>query len=81
MRTRVKLPRLAETVDEVVVVEWSVAPGSMIAVGDLLMTAETDKAIVEVPSPVSGMVLELLVSPGDEIATGRHIVLVDVPDD
>lgn len=80
MRSRVKLPRVAETVDEVVVEEWSVAPGSTIAVGDVLMTVETDKAIVEVPSPVAGLVVELLVSPGDEIATGHHIALVDVQD-
>ena len=77
MRFTVKLPRVAETVDEVVVLEWKVGLGESLAVGQILMTVETDKAIVEVPAPVGGFVAELLVQVGEEISTGHAIIVVE----
>jgi len=72
----VKLPRLADTVDEVVVSEWCCAVGDTVTSGDALLRVETDKALVEVPSPVSGTVVQLLVSIDDEITTGTSIAVV-----
>lgn len=46
-------------------------------VGQILMTVETDKAIVEVPAPVGGMVAELLVEVDEEIPTGHPIVVLE----
>jgi len=70
MRVTLKLPRLGETVDEVVVIEWAIAVGEKVAEGGPLLRVETDKAVVEVPSPVAGQLIEQLVHDGDEITTG-----------
>ena len=72
-----KLPRVAETVDEVVVSEILVEVGSAVAVGDILMRVETDKALVEVPSPIGGVVSEWIVTEDEEIATGDAVVVID----
>ena len=77
MKSTVKLPRVAETVDEVVISEIDVEVGSQVATGDILMRVETDKALVEVPSPISGVVVELLVSIDDEVGTGTPIVVIE----
>ena len=77
MRSTVKLPRVAETVDEVVVSEILVEVGSAVAAGDILMRVETDKALVEVPSPIGGVVFEWVVAEDEEIATGAPVVVID----
>jgi pyruvate/2-oxoglutarate dehydrogenase complex dihydrolipoamide acyltransferase (E2) component len=77
MKTTVKLQRVADTVDEVVISEWAVEVGSTVAVGDVLVRVETDKAMVEVPSPVAGTVLEFLVEIDDEVTTGTPIVAIE----
>jgi len=79
MRVTVKLPRMGETVDEVVVVGWEIATGHQVAVGDVLLRVETDKAVVEVPSPVAGVVLEQLVAVDAEVVTGAPLVVIDSP--
>jgi len=77
MKTTVKLQRVADTVDEVVISEWAVEVGSTVAVGDVLVRVETDKALVEVQSPVAGTVLEFLVDIDDEVTTGTPIVAIE----
>jgi glutaconyl-CoA/methylmalonyl-CoA decarboxylase subunit gamma len=76
IRMTVKLPRVADTVDEVVILSWEVEEGDAVIVGTVLMRVETDKALVEVPSPVAGVVTEKLVSADDEITTGTPIAVV-----
>ena len=51
MQTAVKLPKLAETTDMIVVEEWLVAEGDTVAEGQALASVETDKALVECPAP------------------------------
>lgn len=77
MRMTVKMPRAADTVDEVVVTEWVVSPGDTVTVGDPLLRVETDKALVDVPSPVAGTLVEQLVAIDDEIATGTPIAIIE----
>jgi pyruvate dehydrogenase E2 component (dihydrolipoamide acetyltransferase) len=77
MRHTIKLPRVAETVDSVVVMEWLVAPGDRVAAEQPIMRVETDKALVEVPAPIGGTVVELLVDPDAEISTGHPILIVE----
>ena len=77
MRHTIKLPRVAETVDTVVVVEWLVGPGDSVEAGQPIMRVETDKAMVEVPAAVGGAVVELLVEPDLEIATGHPILVLE----
>lgn len=70
MSEPVNLPRLGDTVDEVLVLEWLVSIGSHVTKGDPLVRVETDKVEVDVESPLSGTVEEILVGVGDEIKTG-----------
>jgi len=73
----VKLVRLGETVDEVVIIEWLVNVGSRVAQGDALVRVETDKVEVDVVAPRDGTVTELLVQEGDEVRTGESICMLD----
>lgn len=77
MKVKVKMPKLGQTVDEVVVTEWLCDVGQHVQTGTPLMTVETDKVDTDVPSPVTGVVVELLVAPDDEVATGAAICLID----
>lgn len=76
MLSRVKMPKLAETTDVVVVERWLVEVGDEIEAGDGLASVETDKVTVEVPSPVSGRIVELLVEADDEVRTGDPICTI-----
>jgi pyruvate dehydrogenase E2 component (dihydrolipoamide acetyltransferase) len=73
MKMTIKMPRVGDTVDEVYLVQWNKAVGDVIEVGDSLMEVETDKASVEVPSPVAGTITEIFFKDGDEIKTGDPI--------
>lgn len=77
MRMTIKMPRVGDTVDSVYLVAWKKAVGEDIAVGEMLLEVETDKATVEVPSPIAGKVVELLFKVDDEIKTGDPIVICD----
>lgn len=77
MKVTVKMPRAADTVDEFLVLEWLVVPGAAVAAGDPLIRVETDKASVDVPSPVTGTLTEQLVGVDDEIATGTSIATIE----
>lgn len=78
MRVTVKLPRLGETVDEVVVIEWHKQVGDNVAENEALMSVDTAKVASEVPAPVSGRLVEQLVKADDEITTGTPIAVLDV---
>lgn len=73
-----RMPRVADSTDTVVVEEWSVAVGQRVAAGESLLSVETDKAIVTVPAAVSGTVVELLAGTNDEVTTGQPIAVFDV---
>ena len=69
---QVRVPGLGEFSD-VEVVEIAVAAGDEVAAGDPLITLETDKAAMDVPSPVAGQVLALKVAVGDKVNEGTVI--------
>lgn len=77
MRFEVKMPRLGETVDEVVLLEWLVEVGDQVEEGAELALVETDKVETEVPSPVAGTVAELTVPEDAEVNTGEVICVIE----
>jgi pyruvate/2-oxoglutarate dehydrogenase complex dihydrolipoamide acyltransferase (E2) component len=77
VRHVVNLPKLGDTADDVVVLEWLVAEGDVVVEGDPLLSVETNKIDTEVPSPVSGRLVERLVSVDDEVATGAAIAVME----
>ena len=80
MRTTFTLPKLAETADNYVILEWSVAVGDRVAAGQPLVVVETDKTEVELPLPFDATVVELLVAEADEVITGQAICVLERDD-
>ena len=72
-----KLPALGENIEQGDLVRLMVAPGAAVSEGQAVMELETDKAVVEVPSSVSGTVKEILVKEGDKIKVGQTIFTAD----
>ncbi|MFZ5635957.1 MAG: dihydrolipoamide acetyltransferase family protein [Pseudomonadota bacterium] len=72
------LPDLGEGLPDATVVEWFVKPGDVIRLDAPLVSMETAKAVVEVPSPVSGKVLRLAGNAGDVIVTGTMLAEFEI---
>lgn len=77
MRHTLKMPKLGDSVAEVVILDWHVAPGDTVAEGDPLVSVETDKIDTDVPAAIAGTVVELLVGPQDEVPTGAPFVVIE----
>lgn len=73
----VELPRLGDATEAVLVTEWLCPVGTHVEAGSPLVAVETDKVDVQVPSPVSGIVVEHLVEPEEEVAVGAPICVVE----
>ena len=71
--TEFKLPELGENIDQGDLVRLMISPGATITQGQAVMELETDKAVVEVPSTVSGVVKEIRVKEGEKIKVGQVI--------
>lgn len=78
MRTTLKMPKVGDAVDEVVIAEISVAVGTTVVAGQILFVVETDKAQIEVPAPFAGTVREVLIKPGDDVKTGAPTLVLEV---
>jgi pyruvate dehydrogenase E2 component (dihydrolipoamide acetyltransferase) len=72
-----KLPALGENIEEGDLVRLMIAPGTTVSEGQSVMELETDKAVVEVPSSVSGTIKEILVKEGDKIKVGQVVFTAD----
>jgi pyruvate dehydrogenase E2 component (dihydrolipoamide acetyltransferase) len=71
--TEFKLPELGENIDQGDLVRLMISPGATVSEGQAVMELETDKAVVEVPSTVSGVVQEVRVKEGQKIKVGQVI--------
>ncbi len=72
-----KLPELGENIEQGDLVRLMVSPGASVSTGQSVMELETDKAVLEVPSSVTGTVQEIRVKEGDKIKVGQVIFTVD----
>ncbi|HVI60394.1 MAG TPA: dihydrolipoamide acetyltransferase family protein [Luteimonas sp.] len=72
------LPDLGEGLPDATIVEWYVKEGDSIRLDDNLVSMETAKAVVDVPSPVSGKVLRLAGGAGDVIVTGSMLAEFEI---
>ncbi|HEX2510954.1 MAG TPA: dihydrolipoamide acetyltransferase family protein, partial [Microvirga sp.] len=77
----VRLPDVGEGVAEAELVEWHVKVGDLVREDALLGAVMTDKATVEIPSPVEGEVLWLGAHVGDVVAVGSELVRLKIPGD
>ncbi|MBC9245140.1 2-oxo acid dehydrogenase subunit E2 [Paracoccus sp. 11-3] len=74
----IRLPDIGEGVAEAELTEWHVKPGDVVKEDDVLAAVMTDKAAIEVPSSVSGTVVELGGEIGDMIAVGGILIRLEV---
>ena len=72
-----KLPDVGEGLSEGEIVRWHIAPGERVRVHEGLVDVQTDKAIVEIPAPVSGTLLRLGGNTGDVIAVGAVLAVIE----
>src|SRR6202165_4274754 len=77
MATEFKLPELGENIESGDLVRLMIKPGASISEGEPVMELETDKAVVEVPSSVTGTVGEVRVKEGDKLRVGQVIFTVE----
>lgn len=77
MLHRIKLHKIAETTDVVVVDQWKVKVGDVVEPNQSLALLETDKVTVDFPSPIAGTVTELLIAEGDEARTGEQMLIIE----
>jgi pyruvate dehydrogenase E2 component (dihydrolipoamide acetyltransferase) len=75
--TEFKLPELGENISQGDLVRLMVAPGTKVSDGQPVMELETDKAVIEVPSSVSGVVKEIKVKEGEKIKVGQLIFTLE----
>jgi 2-oxoisovalerate dehydrogenase E2 component (dihydrolipoyl transacylase) len=77
MRREFAMPDVGEGLTEAEIVTWSVAVGDTVTVNQILCEIETAKAAVELPSPFAGTVGELLAKPGETVAVGSPIIVIE----
>lgn len=80
MPIELKLPDVGEGIAEGEVVRWLVAEGAQVKEDDPLVEILTDKANVEIPSPVSGTLLKILEAPGQVVKVGGLLALIEPAD-
>ncbi len=72
-----KFPDVGEGITEGEIVKWHVKEGSAVKEHDILAEIETDKAIVEMPSPKSGTISKIFHKEGDTVKVGEVLVIID----
>ena len=73
----VKVPQLSESVAEATMLQWKKKVGETVAADEILIDIETDKVVLEVPAPVSGVLVELVVADGGTVAAEQVIARID----
>lgn len=73
------MPKMGLTMDTGHILQWLKQEGEPVQKGELLISLETDKAVLEVEAPVSGVVRQLLVPEGAEVPVGTLIALIELP--
>ncbi|OIK09616.1 branched-chain alpha-keto acid dehydrogenase subunit E2 [Bacillus sp. MUM 116] len=79
MSFQFKMPDIGEGIHEGEIVKWFIKPGDKVQEDDVLCEVQNDKAVVEIPSPVEGTVLEVLIGEGTVATVGQVLVTFDAP--
>src|ERR1700723_2432707 len=75
----IKMPDVGEGVAEAEIVEWAVKVGDLVKEDQVVAAVMTDKATVDIPTPVAGSVLALGGAVGDVLAVGAELIRIDAP--
>jgi 2-oxoglutarate dehydrogenase E2 component (dihydrolipoamide succinyltransferase) len=75
--TDVVVPQLSESVSEATLLTWKKKPGEAVTADEILIEVETDKVVLEVPAPVSGVFTEIVRADGSMVVAGEVIARID----
>ena len=77
MTVDVKVPVLAESIPDATLLEWRKQPGDLVEQDEILIELETDKVVLEVPAPASGVLAEVLKQAGDTALSQEVLARID----
>lgn len=72
----VKMPKWGLTMEEGTIAEWMVGPGEEVTQGEVLAMVESEKSQMELPSPVPGVFLRVIVEEGETVEVGAELCLI-----
>src|SRR3989338_5446019 len=72
-----KFPDVGEGITEGEIVQWLVKEGDVVQQDQVLAKVETDKAVVDIPSPVAGRVAKIMVPQGKVVKVGQTMIVID----
>ncbi|EWM47640.1 dihydrolipoyllysine-residue succinyltransferase, E2 component [Bordetella holmesii 35009] len=75
--TDVVVPQLSESVSEATLLTWKKQPGAAVEADEILIEIETDKVVLEVPAPSSGVLAEIVKGDGSTVTSGELIARID----
>jgi 2-oxoglutarate dehydrogenase E2 component (dihydrolipoamide succinyltransferase) len=73
----VKVPQLSESISEATLLQWKKKPGQAVEMDEILVEIETDKVVLEVPAPASGVLAQIIKDDGDSCVSEEVIAKVD----
>ncbi len=78
MKLDVRMPQFGESAAEATIVAWLVQPGAQVAAEQEIVEVQTEKSLLTVAAPAAGILVEHRAGPGDAVAVGDVIALLDV---
>ncbi|CDM25069.1 2-oxoglutarate dehydrogenase complex dihydrolipoyllysine-residue succinyltransferase [Castellaniella defragrans] len=75
--TEVLVPQLSESVSEATLLNWKKQPGEAVQADEILIEVETDKVVLEVPAPASGVLSEIVKGDGSTVTSGEVLARID----
>lgn len=75
--TDVLVPQLSESVSEATLLTWKKQPGEAVEADEILIEVETDKVVLEVPAPASGVLKEIVKADGSTVTSGEVLARID----
>ncbi|MBV6273824.1 2-oxoglutarate dehydrogenase complex dihydrolipoyllysine-residue succinyltransferase [Alcaligenaceae bacterium CGII-47] len=75
--TEVLVPQLSESVSEATLLNWKKQPGDAVEADEILIEVETDKVVLEVPAPSSGVLSEIVKGDGSTVVAGEVLARID----
>ena len=75
--TDVLVPQLSESISEATLLNWKKQPGEAVEADEILIEVETDKVVLEVPAPASGVMKEIVKGDGSTVTSGEVLARID----
>jgi 2-oxoglutarate dehydrogenase E2 component (dihydrolipoamide succinyltransferase) len=77
MATEIRVPTLGESITEATVIKWMKKVGESVAVDEMLFEVETDKVAMEIPSPVTGVLTQIIAGEGSDVEVGALLAIIE----